>query len=76
VGQDIRQFTYEREMFNVEKTSLYSDVIPEVKRQFSDSNKLFFAAVEKQKANEMREKQLDEREEKIRKREDELETNK
>jgi len=75
VGLYIRQFDYEREGFNAEKTSLYTDVIPGVKQQLSDSTKLFFAAVEKQKANEMREKQLDEREDKIKKREDELKTN-
>jgi hypothetical protein len=75
VGNDVRQFNYVRETFNAEKNSLYSDVIPEVKQQLSYSNNLYFAAVEKQKANEMREKQLDEREEKIKKREDELKTN-
>jgi len=75
VRQDIRQLTYERETFSAEKTSLYSDVIPEVKQQLSYSNKLFFAAVEKQDANEMHGKQLDEREEKIKKREEELKTN-
>ncbi|VVB61841.1 Uncharacterised protein [uncultured archaeon] len=75
VEQDIRQLTYEREIFSAEKTSLYLDVYPEVKREISDSYKFFFAAVEKQTANELREKQLDEREEKIKKREDELKTN-
>lgn len=75
VGRDIRQITDVREAFNAEKASFYSDVIPGVKQQLSESNKLFFAAVEKQKANEIREKQLDEREEKIKKREDNLKIN-
>ncbi|KYK22020.1 hypothetical protein AYK25_07600 [Thermoplasmatales archaeon SM1-50] len=61
-----------QKVFDAEKTRFTKDA----EIQYSYVNNLFFAAVEKQEANKTREKQLDEREEKIKKQEVELETNK
>jgi DNA repair exonuclease SbcCD ATPase subunit len=71
VGLFLEQFRYEQEKFNAEKTGFNTFV----EDQQKNLDALFIEADGKQTALEVREKHLAEREEKIQKREDELDSN-